>query len=86
MMDEIQRLLIQALAFLELGFDQNHQTDEDRARHADLMWATHEHVQRAWGLYAAHAEPHQISHDTQILVSTWHAQIAIAEAARKEQG
>lgn len=83
-MDEIQKLLIQALAFLEIGFDQRHQTEEDKARHADLMWAVHEHVQRAWGLYAAHERPHKISHDTHVLVSTWHAQNLIANAAHKD--
>lgn len=83
-MDEIQRLLIQAMAFLEIGFDKRHQTPEDVARHADMMWAVHEHVQRAWGLYARHEEPHKISHDTQILVSTWHACNAISNAAQKD--
>lgn len=83
-MDEIQRLLIQAMAFLEIGFDPRHQTEEDKARHADTMWAVHEHVQRAWGLYSRHDEPHKISDDTQILVGAWHTLNAIAEAARKD--
>jgi len=83
-MDEVQRLLIQAMAFLEMGFDKRYQTNEDKARHGDLMWAVHEHVQRAWGLYAKHDDPHKISKNTQILVSTWHAQNVIADAARND--
>lgn len=83
-MDEIQKLLIQAMAFLETGFDQRHQTPEDVATHADLMWAVHEHVQRAWGLYAQHEKPHKISHNTQILVSSFHTFNAISNAAQKD--
>lgn len=82
-MDEIQHLLIQAMAFLEIGLDESYQTPEDVARHADVMWAVHEHVQRAWGLYAGHDEPHEISENTRIVVSTWHAINAIADAAYK---
>ena len=83
-MDEIQMLLIQALAFLEIGFDERHQTPEDVARNADLMWVVHEHVQRALGLYARYEEPHKISKDTHIVVSTWHAINAISNAAQKD--
>lgn len=81
MSDEIDELLIQALCFLEMGFGA--ETKEDAAHHADLMWAAHEHVQRAWGLYRQQDAPHKISKNTRILVSTFHALTAIANAADK---
>lgn len=80
---EIDGLLIQAMAFLEIGFDGSNKTEEDKARNEDLMWAAHEHVQRAWGLNAGHETPHKISNDTQIVVSTWKALNAIADASYK---
>ena len=82
-MQEVQSLLIQAMAFLEMGFDGRDKTEEDKARAPDLMWAAHEHVQRAWGLCSGHAHPHEISNNTKILVSTWLTIHAIADAARE---
>jgi hypothetical protein len=82
-MNEIQLLLIQALELLELGFDKNHQTEDDISRHSDLMWAAHEHVQRAWGIYAQHSTPHKISQNTNILVSTLRMLSVVSDASRK---
>jgi len=71
------------MAFLEIGFDGSNKTDDDKSRNEDLMWAAHEHIQRAWGLNSRHDTPHKISNDTLIVVSTWKALNAIADAAYK---
>ncbi len=73
---EVNLLLIQALALLESVLTDG-QSDDDQAHHPNLLWAVHEHVQRAWGLNAGHEKPHQISDCTKDYVATIHANAAI---------
>ena len=79
-MNEINRLLIQALALLEDVLTEN-QSEDDEAHHINLTWAAHEHIQRAWNLYAGHEEPHQLSDCTKNYVATMRAAAAIENAS-----
>lgn len=71
---EESELLITAMMLLEIYPDTPDEYKEGS------MWAVHECVQRAWGLISRHENPHRISDNTQILLSTMHAQSAIANA------
>ena len=67
MKNEIELLLIQALAFLEASFE-----DDDRgAVSSKLTWHAHEHVQRAWNLYSGSEEPHELSEECMAFVKAF---------------
>lgn len=83
-MNEINGLLIQAMAFLEMTLTDEPRSEDDKAHNINMTWAAHEHIQRAWGLYAGHEEPHQLSDCAKEQVAIWHCESAIENAARKD--
>ena len=78
-MNESDNLLITAMMLLECHL----MSKDDRASpedHESMLWAVHELIQRAWGLSSGNDEAHEISNDTNILISTLHSLHAIQNA------